>query len=697
MKRKIPFLYPALLLISTLCFFVMACFSGYQEKGEVTISFSESTINQILARGAVVSEEQEGDNDFDISSFDFLDVNNKLKAQSIVTAKGVYDSFVLYVFNDYTYAVYSSRLMSDLDLSYYSDFSNITDHSTLISNPKYYEMISNPYEILEPAIVSKGTWVQNVSSIDITETDYKTESSTDFITVPENDQSVIATIPQDAQSFVAESHAGFSITFYYSNGQSDIIIPKDETEVYPKLQVRVTAGNIIYEKTLPVKTGIKKASVTFNDLPVGLSAKASAIVYYMDDDESWQIFAKGESPEFVIKAGNNKANIILKKTNSSKDIDDSNDFPFYSGKTTLNQEYWQYFNGGWLYFNTNPDGTYSIYCNVYTDDSSDSYNKIFAQGNCELIENDDEGILKLTESDYYDFDSDELVSGVGKVTQIDLSKSSFTYNTSASLQLEFDLNIAKEDYPFTFMISGYEENDFIDLGDNVCTVYLYEIKDASVMSSLKSTLSSEELTDAKKAEVLIPVIENCLNYTLTVFQPGVSYSTHAGGPTNQVLDDGTIEWSGSCQTSIRSGKTYGVLATVYFSQTQDTGFYEFAVGLADNLTLSEKSNEIELTVEVMDIPCNINFHYDNNYDPDYTVKTALSDIVLLDESENLRESVLNEILSAAQESITALEKRGYKYNENINPDYNIQDGVPFVTLYYIYDDSTNTVVIQEGE
>ena len=217
------------------------------------------------------------------------------------------------------------------------------------------------------------------------------------------------------------------------------------------------------------------------------------------------------------------------------------------------------------------------------------------------------------------------------------------------------------------------------------------------MSILQSTLSNEKLTDAQKAEVLIPVIEGSLNSTLTVFQPGVSYGSHAGGPTNSILDDGTVKWTGDCLTSIKAGKTFGVLATVYFSKTEDTGFYEFGVGLTDNLTLSKNSNQVDISIEGMNIPCNINFYYNGYYDPDYTVKTALSDIVLLDESENLRESVLNEILSAAQESRAALEEKGYKYNENINPDYNIQDGVPFVTLYYIYDDSTNTVVIQEGE
>ena len=58
MKRKNLFLIPALFLISTLCLINVSCFSGFQEKGEVTVTFSESTIRQIMARGADISEKQ---------------------------------------------------------------------------------------------------------------------------------------------------------------------------------------------------------------------------------------------------------------------------------------------------------------------------------------------------------------------------------------------------------------------------------------------------------------------------------------------------------------------------------------------------------------------------------------------------------------------------------------------------------------
>ena len=98
MKRKNLFLFPILILISTLCFINVSCFSGFQEKGELSITFTESTIRQIMARGADISEEQEG-NDFDIPSFEFLD-NGTLMSKYVGYTSGGKDVFVLYVFTN---------------------------------------------------------------------------------------------------------------------------------------------------------------------------------------------------------------------------------------------------------------------------------------------------------------------------------------------------------------------------------------------------------------------------------------------------------------------------------------------------------------------------------------------------------------------------------------------------------------------
>lgn len=864
MKRKNLFLIPALFLISTLCLINVSCFSGFQEKGEVTVTFSESTLRQIMARGADFSEEQEGDDEFNFNDIlSQLDVTSE-EYQQLLELSKLFPQEPIYTWP----ATTKSSFSSPYDMTHVLLIFETGDYLLLSANASEVMMgvnSDNVQEVLSVLnfnsgiFVSKGTWKDSNDIIYINENGYFDSTAKKWVTMSSPKQ--IGTITADSDSFSIVSESGVTYLIskdvrYLSSEWNEENKTTETTKTSKKqLVVSLTVGNTIYEKTLFSESGIKKASVTFSDLTVGLIAKVKVVVYSNDNEEDWRIYAQGESPEFKIEPGNNSTTIKLKLSDGTEDLvppsgklinfysdspaDDSEyghilalydkqysiyefsiedlqeheedfaiskdttldeaiqimsdflkygnvisfgyytyntdsnnsyifsyneqayydsasmelksssysgdcsgdlqietlmmgsmsglkfefypfkmkssdyptgDFPVYTGHTSLEEAYWKYFNGGWLYFNTNPDGTYVIYGNVYSDDSASSTNKFFAEGTCELIENDDGEILQLTETNYYDIATDNLVSGSGKVTQIDLSETTFTYNTSADIHLVFNLNVSQESYPFTFMVSGYEKNDFADLGDNVCNVYLYAINDASVMSLLKSTLSNEKLTDAQKAEVLIPVIESSLNSTLTVFQPGVSYGSHAGGPTNSILDDGTVKWTGDCLTSIKAGKTFGVLATVYFSKTEDTGFYEFGVGLADNLTLSKNSNQVDISIEGMNIPCNINFYHDGNFDSDYTIKTALTDIVMLDEAGELRESVLNEILAAAEDSVEALAKKGYEFNTNLNPSYNIQDRVPFVTLYFektsdpidepvddtIYDSTTYSLIYKES-
>ena len=101
MKRKNLFLIPALFLFSILCLFNVSCFSGFQEKGEVTITFSESTLRQIMARGGDISAEQE-DEDYDFELPSFISDNNKLLAKYNGMEEGGTEVFVLYVFTDNT-------------------------------------------------------------------------------------------------------------------------------------------------------------------------------------------------------------------------------------------------------------------------------------------------------------------------------------------------------------------------------------------------------------------------------------------------------------------------------------------------------------------------------------------------------------------------------------------------------------------
>ncbi len=960
MKRKNLFLIPVLFLISTLCLINVSCFSGFQEKGEVTVTFSESTLRQIMARGADISEKQE---DFDLSDLipdseeykDFIALYQIMQNEpmeifagstksSILSAEDETCALMIYESGDYLLiSREASETMSEIKSGNLEEISSMMRFSTGL-------------------FISKGKYTENEGTIYINEEAYYDSSTKEWIKL--ESASRIGDVPTNNTYFTVLSNSGIRYYFvsedYFGDDWTDIpdVDPyEDEQADSATLSVKLVAGNMSYEKTFTVYSNTKKAHVEFTDIPVGVTAKVIALVYFDDPDEGRLTYAKGESDEFVINPGSNYAKIKLREyyggdeppsgvpeaiiegkglydehggsnnrqyllafyrngmyavyeydsipkiedstdsneilsvlnsgllisygtytsttekfkytetacydfsnrtykkgtasgdwtlpfvtidfatgsgvmvrfynNGTSENPDDNltppegnlteffpgstdgtsvnyilalydsneysiyefsdeflknagNEFAFssnstieekneiisrmlnygttiafgsysysvdkseksilnyvekaywdkdskkfiassftgnsditsgfymktgygsglmimfgsyesghenkqlYTGQAELPERYWTQFNGGGLYFSVLSDGTYSIYGN--NDDENGQYigNKYFAKGTWQSLEAEGSSpSLQLIENEYYDFDSDGLVSGGNKVTVVDLSKTSFSYNSSTGIELEFSLNIQSSGYPFTFMINGFDKNDVTDLDGNECNVTLYAITDQTDMQFIKSTLASDELTDDEKAEVLVPIIERSINYSLTSFQPGVNYSSHEGAPVSEVLDDGTIKWSGSCYTPLSKGTIYGVLATVYFSQNFSSGYYEFAIGCADGLTLSSDSNEVELTVSAMDIPCKIHFYHDDDYDSQYTVTTAMSEIMMFDEKGTVRESVLNELFAAAESSVNALAEKGYEFDSNLTPVCGMQNCVPFVTLYYV--------------
>ena len=308
MKRKNLFLIPALFLFSILCFFNVSCFSGFQEKGEVTITFSESTLRQIMARSGDISAEQE--------DFDFDPTANMVAYYAGMTSD-TQETFALYVYQDATYAVYAVSKMEAIAKDLQERYGNLTEED-YSSNSEILEMLKNPMALYEKAIISKGSWSQSGDSINIKETHYLSAAS-DKLTEVSN-PSVIATISENAKYFTVQSNSGYTITFYAVNN-GDVSYEEEPVDS-AKLSVKLVAGNMSYEKTFTVYSNTKKAHVEFSDIPVGVTAKVFATVY-LDEPHGGQItFAKGESDEFVIQSGPNYAIIILRDYNGGDEPDE---------------------------------------------------------------------------------------------------------------------------------------------------------------------------------------------------------------------------------------------------------------------------------------------------------------------------------------------------------------------------------------
>jgi len=68
---------------------------------------------------------------------------------------------------------------------------------------------------------------------------------------------------------------------------------------------------------------LQKIIVIYSNISVCLTDKASAMVYFDNENDGSEIYAKGESDDFVIQAGLNSAKIILKKYNSGDEPQNS--------------------------------------------------------------------------------------------------------------------------------------------------------------------------------------------------------------------------------------------------------------------------------------------------------------------------------------------------------------------------------------
>lgn len=592
MKKNL-FLLPSIILIFFLCFTTLSCFSGFlEEKGQVTLTFSESSLHNLMARGAV-SEEAEND-------FDFLsDFPNKPKIEyQFYGFEGQFtdiedfdeedfdlaNAYVLNFYEDSAYEVYSAALLSELAKEYEGMFDNVSDED-IFKNPDFQEMLKDPYAFYEKAIVSKGNWSKSGNLISISETHFFDLEQESLV---QSASPKAMTIPLDSPGFYISSQSGVSLTFFNESvidqldKESEVSDDTKEddktTEENFSIVVSLNVGGKVYEKTIDVNESALKGSKTvdFNNLTVGLTAKASVIIYKGSSSDDKKIYAQGEGSEFVIQSGNNPTTIKIKK--------------------------------------------------VVTD------------------EKEPEVKPKPDKED--------------------------------------------EDATFNFSIKGLDKNDVTDLNGNICKVHIYAVKDALLRTALNTTLDADLLTDDKKAEILIPIIEACQLTKITTFNPN--------NPSNNkeivsVDDSGNILWKGDADLGLEDNTSYGVLATIYFSTAENSGFYECCVGYTDNLSYSSEKNKIEINVKNMDLPCNIYFYCDDKLDLQSTVRTAISDLRVLDKEGNIVDSVLTELYVASEEKIDALENDGYIADKDKEPVFSFMNGVPYVNFFY----KTNTIDKEE--
>ena len=205
MKKNL-FLFPALVLTAFLCFITAACSSGYEEKGEVSFTFTEPMLRQIVSR-AVGDSYYEDQDDYTDSGYGFSSYGQQtLYAQfyGFTELSADSDFYTLNVFEDNTYAVYSMNMLEEVTKKY-SFLSNTGDNKDdysaaleLLNDADFMELMKNPQAIYDSATISKGSWSNSNGKISIKEEKYYDSTSQKLVDV--SNPTVIAEISEDAST-----------------------------------------------------------------------------------------------------------------------------------------------------------------------------------------------------------------------------------------------------------------------------------------------------------------------------------------------------------------------------------------------------------------------------------------------------------------------------------------------------------------
>ena len=344
-------------------------------------------------------------------------------------------------------------------------------------------------------------------------------------------------------------------------------------------------------------------TVSFKNLPVGAKGKVKANITYMGME-----VANGESDSFTI-AEYSTVNVKMRVNTRNVKKDDKNNGnnnngnnnggnnggnngssehggstiiePEYSGWCYIPQEYEDKIPGYSLTFAAYPDKSYKIYSYEHGY-SVNSTEKIYAKGTWSLTVNGEDETLNLTETDYYDFNSDTLVSGGNKTTEINLADRTFEYNTSLPAELEFELHEKYYEYSFKISVSGIDGMSTSDKR----SVVIYAIGDSETMAEVNRIQNGSSVISREDASKLQMMDVNSRVFIL--ISSFIANDYYNNGIDHQLYEcelknDGTIVLSfDSLSLPIKPGKP----AAVYAKVIDDGSAEYFGMATPANLTTS---------------------------------------------------------------------------------------------------------------
>ena len=209
----------------------------------------------------------------------------------------------------------------------------------------------------------------------------------------------------------------------------------------------------------------------------------------------------------------------------------------------------------------------------------------------------------------------------------------------------------------------------------VHSVTLYAV-DATNANKLQTALAS---TDSSKAAAdIINILEKQnedMPEEVTYLQ---SYSSEVlKAKTSPIVIEGNFTTWGA----MGKGKSLAIVAVVNYGDGKDID--AFCIGCSSVIEASAESNVVAFDYNPISVPCTISFCLGDDFAEEYTISTALSSF-----TPTKDESFLETIMTVAADTVEALKKKEYIYNRYVS---GLSSGIPYVTLYFVKDESKPTV------
>ena len=295
MKRKNLFLIPALFLTVLFCLFSTSCSSGYEQKGEITVKFSEEMLRKL---GSYKAGSVNANGFLESEAGGFLELAETIGQEPMYVLPGTANDevYVLMIYENGSYIVFSwegIQKLNGMDAVYSGELPD--DFSQYFQQEEYAILLSF-FDLDSGNIISKGNWIMEDTkdSVSISENGYYDFSTGKWVELSE--PSIIGSLLRSENSFKVTSSSGLNISFF-------------NPEKYIVLVVELKTAGKIYDKFIFINMQTNKESsafVTFDELTAGEMAMVSASVYRGDE-----IIAYGETEEFVIKGGENRVPLKL--------------------------------------------------------------------------------------------------------------------------------------------------------------------------------------------------------------------------------------------------------------------------------------------------------------------------------------------------------------------------------------------------